>query len=1079
MPGAAPLQVEFLEPVAQRPALERQDALPILALPRGQHGARVALERRARDERRCDPCALALLLAIDVEAQVVRLEARAPVELDHAGVHAVMGERVGLRQARQRGRVRPLLRPDRVETFADPFGDAIRVGVAARTGEDAPHVERALVHPEGIDETAYRSRAAHNAVVRAVPFDNSIGAGYAGRSGEGAPHVEIAAVRRKGLDVIGQRRRAPHNAPGRAVPFGNAIGAGNAGRIGELAPDVELVVVHSEGSRVKVERSCAPHNAVGGAVPFHNPIGDSAARSGEEAPDVELALVHREGIDGTVQRRAAHSAPGGGGVFKFGEIGHRRVGAELYAGGDFTKIGTNTAMANFAKFKDSTSTWSAVGSPALNGTVYALAVYKGELYVGGLFTTAGGAVADRIMKWNGSAYSIVGSTTPLNLNPTALGVYNNELYIGGQFTNAAGITGANSIAKWNGTTWSIVGSPSALANNVQALAAYCGDLYVGGTFTTAAGIPGADRIVKWDGTNYSIVGGATAISSFVNALGVYKGSLYVGGIFTSAGGNTNANGIAEWVGKCFYTVGTQEGPNAPSLARLTQAYALAHDGVDTRVVELHWRTSCEADHLGFHIYREEQGQRTRITPALIAGSALKGHAGTVLTAGQSYSWWDVLPLKSGSLRYWLEELDLKGRRTWHGPIDVKSAKGSRLAAQPERVRTVLLTRLGRGHASVTAAPWYGPREAATALPTEEQLAVQWELAASFALKLGVQAEGWYRVSQAELVAAGLDSRVDPRRLQLFADGVEVPLLVIGEQDGRFGPLDAIEFYGLGLDTPWTDTRTYWLVAGSQAGKRVGWVPSRQTGALAPLSFPQTLDWRPRLDYWAAILNGEADNFFGPLVSTEPVDQDLLVTQLDPAAPGEARIEVTLQGVTDVPHHVVVQLNGRPVGTVTWRGQTQGTTAISLPQAYLQAGANRLTLVAEGGDMDYSVVTVVRLTYWHLYQAEGDVLEAAAHGGEEVTIRGFSSAQIRVVDVTQPDAVLAVEGRVKRDRSGYAVTVVAPGSGNRILLAFVEGRQARAASLHLNHPSQWHVSGHGADLVILTHASLLPSLVHLN
>ena len=129
-------------------------------------------------------------------------------------------------------------------------------------------------------------------------------------------------------------------------------------------------------------------------------------------------------------------------------------------------------------------------------------------------------------------------------------------------------------------------------------------------------------------------------------------------------------------------------------------------------------------------------------------------------------------------------------------------------------------------------------------------------------------------------------------------------------------------------------------------------------------------------------------------------------------------------------------------------------------------------------MDYSIVAVVRLTYWHLYQAEGDVLEAAAHGGEEVTIRGFSSAQIRVVDVTQPDAVLAVEGRVKRDRSGYAVTVVAPGSGNRILLAFTEGRQARSATLSLNRPSQWHASGHGADLVILTHASLLPSLVNL-
>ena len=409
---------------------------------------------------------------------------------------------------------------------------------------------------------------------------------------------------------------------------------------------------------------------------------------------------------------------------------------ELYVGGSFTKVNNSTTMKYFAKFKDSTSTWSAVGS-SVSTTVYALAVYKGELYVGGNFTAAGGVTgANYIAKWNGTTWGLVGPASSISATVYALAVYQGELYVGGFFFNAGFDGATDKFAKWDGTSWSAVGSAggaSSLNGDVQALAAYCGELYVGGTFTTAAGITGADRIVKWDGTNYSIVGGATAINNWVNALGVYKGSLYVGGIFTSAGGNTNANGIAEWVGKCFYTVGTQEGPNAPSLARLTQAHALSHDGASTRVVELHWRTSFEADHLGFHIYREEQGLRTRITPALIAGSALKGRAGTVLTAGQSYSWWDVLPLKSGSLRYWLEELDLKGRRTWHGPIDVKSAKGSRLAAQPERVRSVLLTRLGRGHASVTAAPWYGPREAATALPTEEQLAVQSKLAASVAL----------------------------------------------------------------------------------------------------------------------------------------------------------------------------------------------------------------------------------------------------------------------------------------------------------------------------------------------------------
>ena len=31
---------------------------------------------------------------------------------------------------------------------------------------------------------------------------------------------------------------------------------------------------------------------------------------------------------------------------------------------------------------------------------------------------------------------------------------------------------------------------------------------------------------------------------------------------------------------------------------------------------------------------------------------------------------------------------------------------------------------------------------------------------------------------------------------------------------------AIEFYGTGLDTPYTDTNVYWLYAGTRPGKRI-------------------------------------------------------------------------------------------------------------------------------------------------------------------------------------------------------------------------------------------------------------------
>lgn len=96
--------------------------------------------------------------------------------------------------------------------------------------------------------------------------------------------------------------------------------------------------------------------------------------------------------------------------------------------------------------------------------------------------------------------------------------------------------------------------------------------------------------------------------------------------------------------------------------------------------------------------------------------------------------------------------------------------------------------------------------------------MQQKLAGMPAVKLFVREEAWYRITQPELGAAGLSSRVNPRYLQLYVDGREQPIRVIGEKDGRFDSGDAIEFYGVGLDTLSTDSRVYWLVGGTKPGK---------------------------------------------------------------------------------------------------------------------------------------------------------------------------------------------------------------------------------------------------------------------
>jgi hypothetical protein len=78
------------------------------------------------------------------------------------------------------------------------------------------------------------------------------------------------------------------------------------------------------------------------------------------------------------------------------------------------------------------------GPPGLNGAVHAVAVLgNGDVVVGGEFTTAGGVLCNRIARWNGSAWSALG--TGLNGAVHAVAVLGNgDVVVGGEFTAAGG-----------------------------------------------------------------------------------------------------------------------------------------------------------------------------------------------------------------------------------------------------------------------------------------------------------------------------------------------------------------------------------------------------------------------------------------------------------------------------------------------------------------------------------------------------------------------------------------------------------------------------------------------------------------
>ena len=219
----------------------------------------------------------------------------------------------------------------------------------------------------------------------------------------------------------------------------------------------------------------------------------------------------------------------------------------VYVGGAFIVIGTVVAN-NVAKW-DGTA-WSALGS-GMSDWVYALAVSGTTLYAGGYFQTAGGVPANRIAKWNGSAWSALGQG--MNGGVYALALSGNNLYAGGGFTTAGGVT-AHSIAKWDGSVWSALGP--GVNGDVRALAASGTNLYAGGTFTTAGGVP-ANGIAKWDGSAWSALGSGMGGVGYpsVHALAVSGTDLYAGGWFTTAGG-VPAPYIAKWNGNAWSTLGS-------------------------------------------------------------------------------------------------------------------------------------------------------------------------------------------------------------------------------------------------------------------------------------------------------------------------------------------------------------------------------------------------------------------------------------------------------------------------------------------------------------------------------------------
>jgi trimeric autotransporter adhesin len=272
--------------------------------------------------------------------------------------------------------------------------------------------------------------------------------------------------------------------------------------------------------------------------------------------------------DGATWEPFCTTATGLGPAFGGNVTSLQIIGQTLYVGGEFQN-GAGRASADYLLACDLATgdSSSTVIDPAhpFSSSVHALtADSKGTLYAGGGFTNLENiAAADNVayLPAGGTWQPMGAGAGPCDCAVTTfvrgLTAVGTDAYVGSDANDIAGIPQADHVARWNGSAWSALGSDSGGVNgwlptttSINALTGAGSNLFVTGTFQNANGDARADNVAFFDGSGWHPVGsdgvGNGPWSGNGLALALVDRQLYAAGSFTSAGGDSQAHSVASF-----------------------------------------------------------------------------------------------------------------------------------------------------------------------------------------------------------------------------------------------------------------------------------------------------------------------------------------------------------------------------------------------------------------------------------------------------------------------------------------------------------------------------------------------------
>jgi hypothetical protein len=488
-----------------------------------------------------------------------------------------------------------------------------------------------------------------------------------------------------------------------------------------------------------------------------------------------------------------------------------------------------------------------------------------------------------------------------------------------------------------------------------------------------------------------------------------------------------------------------------------------------------WSTATEIGNVGFNLYVENDGQKTRINQELIPSNAVDS------LERQDYSFSADVPGDT----FYIESVDVFGATERHGPFQLGQEYGSRIAPDPinwpairaehaiqpasppltlDQVQTIP-DETAQDDSSVTAEPTATPEILPTLPPHKGRHNAL--TAPSIIVNIQVRQTGLYRVTYEMLRDAGYDlSGMLASQVKLTNRGQAVPIYV--KSAAKFGPGSYFEFYGQALDTVYTDTNIYRLELGSPAPRIASSSAVPGKGSTPPVSFTDTLTVNNQRAYasFYALEDGWYDTSMLVYTTSKSWSFSFDVTNLaDANAP--ATLKLTVWGVTDWPqapdHHLIVSVNGVQVASQIFDGLTVQTIEINLPPGTLLSGANTLQLTLPGDTgVQYDMVNFDKfsLTYQRTFQAQDGRLTFTA-SDKMFKITDLPSKNVTVYRLDKNGPVRLNNLQVQASGSAFNATFVGTGQSATYLVSAVEllyvpVLQAPRPTANLNQPAQYLV-----------------------